>query len=148
MSGDTREEQQTRMRALALQAIVLASVVALAFLRTDGLRERVSLAEGRRFDSEAAFFGHHEVLGGDYRLVKRIRREYPAGTPVSVLFEDSYPHTELVRITRLWLALLPDYPISGDAPLVICPPRSCPREDGAEFLANGERLSLVRRAGE
>ena len=128
--------------ATASRGLVLAIVTVLAFWQLGQIHQQVRATPKEHFRSDADFYRHLAVLGNTYRLVERIQLENAPGTPVSIPFEVTFP---LYKITRLWLALVPHYPISSGAVLEICPPTACDLQEGDEVLERDVSLLLVRR---
>ena len=156
MVGDAQHRSARARWGLVLQALVLAVVAFLSFAHRPqqaGVRWidplHPFMAEARRkaaVRSDDDFY--RMILGGDYPILERVQADYPPGTRISVPFEDSYRHRVLQRVTRMWLALLPDYPISSEAQLVICPRRRCGTRPGDAVVESGELLALVQRGPE
>lgn len=130
-----------RYSRLAGQALILAAVVAWAVAMASPLD--ASLNQARqfhpRFSSDDDFYS--ALIRRNRVVLSRLKASHPVGTKVSIWFDDSFAEEELKMITRLWLALLPQYPIVGDSKLIVCPNRVC--SDDAELLARGQQLSLV-----
>lgn len=126
-------------------AVVFAGVVLLVFLAAGDLgRSVAALERGRAIADEDDFLRRPAVLGPEFGIFAWIRAHVAVGTAVSVPLEDGFDLETLRRITRLWLALLPDYPVASDASLIVCPPAACP--PGAPTVVSGRNLRLVRRA--
>lgn len=137
----SESESQRRLRD-GLPLLLLAAILVLGFLRSDDVRQMAELAWQSRslIRSDADLLRTQMVLGPDYALVERLKREHPPGTPVSV--QGRGP--SLGRSQRFWLALLPDYPIRADARLVLCPPPCAGAGD--RVVAEGDEFVLLERA--
>jgi hypothetical protein len=125
-----------------LGVLLLAGIVALFFLRAveggGGMGLLVSAAESRNeIRTDEAF--HRVLLGRDYAIAARLRAAYPAGVPVSTPIAGDQGGA----LQRLWLTLLPEYPISSKADLAVVPLSSLPR--GIKPIVRGEGLALVWR---
>ncbi len=141
MSTTTLEE--AGRKGLPLVVMVLAVALCFdGFARAWELKTRIEAHEPVAHDE--AFFAHDNVLGADFPIVDWIRSELPEGTAISVDFEDTYPLEVLIRVTRLWLALLPQYPVATEGEYRVCPRVACEPGDDV-VVKEGEHLKLLRR---
>jgi hypothetical protein len=127
----------------AIEVGILAAITALGFARAGDLREMVDFARATRdaVRSDDDLLRSPGVLGPEAPLFETLRRQYPPGTAVAV-----HGHAgSVARAQRFWLALLPLYPIRGDAALRLCP-HPCD-EPGDRVLARGVELVLLDRSG-
>jgi hypothetical protein len=134
--------------SLVVQLLLLFAVNALGLQGTEPLEKHLRTAKRLSLHSDDEFYAAWRVLGGEYPVLEHIRRHYPVGTKVSVITADHYKHNEHRAITRMWLALLPEYPIGDDAILHICPRSRCQLRDGDQEIAAGVRLLLIERGSE
>lgn len=123
-------------------ALLLAAVVALAWARTQDLRALLRDAAPTRgaLQNDDAFYATPLVLGEEVAILRHIEGALAPGTAIAV--EGSGPFEE--RRQRFWLALLPRYPIAGDAGWLVCP-APCGRA-GDALVARGRDFVLLRRA--
>lgn len=122
--------------------LLLAAVVALAWLRTGDLRAllRDSAPTRGALRSDADFYATPLVLGEEVAILRHVESALAPGTPLAV--EGSGPFEE--RRQRFWLALLPAHPITAGAEWLICPaPCGGP---GDTLVARGRDFVLLRRA--
>ena len=145
---DTAATRAGATRAGATRAggwdwLVLGAVVALGVAQTADVREAARVAAGFaplvRTDED--FHRSPAGLGAEYAVVESLRRERPPGTRVALPGDSTLDASR----KRFWLALLPEYPIAGDAALVICE-RPCARP-GDALLGRGDRFELRERTG-
>ncbi len=130
------------------QLVVFAVVVALTVYSAYRVQisiPKVSNAAAIRSDDE--LFRHQEMLGPEFVIYDWIRTNLPPGEKISINFRDDYHNYVLKRVTRLWLALLPDYPISRDGRYAICPVTTCENDEGSEIVVPGRLLTLIERRG-
>ena len=132
------ERRETRGWAAWL---LLATVVALAWLRTGDLRAllRDSAPTRGAVTSDAAFYATPLVLGPEFEILRYVLRELAPGTPIAVEGSDAFEE----RRQRFWLALLPRHPIAESAGWRICP-EPC-AGDGESVAARGRDFVLLRR---
>lgn len=132
------ERRETRGWAAWL---LLAAVVALAWLRTGDLRALLRDVAPTRgaVTSDAAFYATPLVLGDEFEILRFVETQLPPGTAIAV--EGSGAFEE--RRQRFWLALLPRHPIAESAGWRICP-EPC-ADDGESVAARGRDFVLLRR---
>lgn len=120
---------------------ILLAVVALAAWRADRLYAGLGAAIATRgqVTSDAAMHRMPRLNGRDYRLVERIRRDYPVGTAVSIPWEHRFARRIMLGF---WLSLLPEYPIRSDGELVIRSHKRVGPDD--EVLGRGPLFSLTQ----
>ncbi len=120
---------------------LLAAFVALLFLRSGDVRENAAVAResAQAIRSDADFFRSHPLLGFEYPILRRLQADVRPGTPVSLTARGRH----VARMQRFWLALLPEYPISGTARLAICP-TGCERP-GDRVMERGDEFVLLER---
>ena len=145
----TGQDDVTRRAAPGLERaaplLVLAIVLTMVAWRASDLATPIEVARMSRAElaSDDDLYRSEPILGPEYPILARLRRDHPAGTRVAVPLAGA--GTALTRGQRFWLALLPEYPIAGDAELVICP-LPC-REPGLTLVERGEEFGLLRRGG-
>lgn len=137
----SESELQRRLR-VGLPILPLVIVVLLVAAHTGDVREMAHVARDSQLAirSEADFYRAPQVLGRDYAIVRFLRREVPPGTPISVRGRGAM----LGRSQRFWLALLPEYPVSGGARLRVCADPCA--EPGDRMLVRGDGFVLLERA--
>ncbi|MFB3891276.1 MAG: hypothetical protein ACE15C_04550 [Phycisphaerae bacterium] len=101
------------------------------------------------------------MLGGDWVVLDALRRNFPPGTRVFVDYrpdrmgyvnpdipaKEDKPLRDFLggRTQRLWLAMLPDYPIVGSSDVIICPLRY--KKPDYRLVQAGPFLALYTRGG-
>jgi hypothetical protein len=88
------------------------------------------------------------MLGDDYVVYAYVRRMHPPGTRIRLEYTPALGGEIGGRIQRFWLALLPEYPLVDDSPLVLGPRDQTNlkwRQPGDEELITGQYTVLVRR---
>lgn len=92
------------------------------------------------------------MLGNDYVVYDALRRGFAPGTRVFVDYRPgvnpAIPNVARAnaiggRTQRLWVAMLPDYPIVAQSEVVVCPDEYMKPDD--IVIARGELLNLIRR---
>lgn len=134
---------RTPPRSSVLAWLGLAVGVALIGLRAEPLRDKLDEARASQgvVTDDRAFYRANAVLGPEAPILEAVRTQLPRGASIRVTGEGS---AELVgRRQRFWLALLPDYRVTGDAETEICP-RAC-AQGALEVLAEGASFVWVRR---
>ncbi len=125
--------------------LVLLVVAGLCLVEFSMIRDGTALVRTLQpVESDDDLLSHDRVLGPEFRIFDWIRRELPPGTAISIDFENEYDIETLRRITRMWLALLPGYPVVSGANRRICPLDVCGEGDGT-VLQRGSKLVLLRR---
>ncbi|HIG68671.1 MAG TPA: hypothetical protein EYG46_14835 [Myxococcales bacterium] len=142
-----------RLAEWNFHTIACSAVFALVVGWTLHSAYRIQISTSRasqkaNIQSDDELFRHQEMLGPEFVIYDWIRTNLPPGEKISIYFDDSYHNYVLRRVTRLWLALLPEYPISSDGRYVICPNLKCETDESHVPVLTGRLLTLVHRGEE
>ena len=133
---------------LPAEVLLLAAIALAIYMQAGPVREQLSLASGKdmpRIASDDDLYS--AMLGRDYDLVRKIRHDYPKGTPVLVDYKVDNTNALTVQAAgamgRMFMTLWPDYCAWPGYEIIICAPKDVRPTD--KILGKGQLLYLVER---
>ena len=121
--------------------LLLLALLGWIWIQTEPLRAGIAALPAAAYSSED-FLRDPRMLGAEYPVYAALLADFPTGTAVDLPPDES----QVERVQRFWLALLPEYPIRSGAELCICPADELDPQD--RVLARGKFFALVDRRGE